>query len=900
MTGGSLIISRSLHSREKEISRTGAGIVSISFLMLLLALAGYTYLDEERLKNKTPVPLTENEKEWLKQNSDAFTVDAGYDIPPIAFFEGRSYQGVAIDYAELIGKKLKINFKTVLVSSYHDALEKIKNGKINIIGGMQKTPEREKFFNFTTPYLTSPVVIVRRKNSPFLNSLCDLKGKKVAIPRNSFVISLLKKEHPEIRIIKYNGYLQALRQVSYGHSDAAVMNRSIAFFLIEREIMLNLIIGGDTPWTNSFSFAVPKNRPEMFSIISKAMNAIPSAQKEAIQHRWFHTGSSSLQKHKTFFRSALIFAIIALFAALSVLLWNFFLRRRVRQQTWVIHEELQRKKKIEKELSHSRSEYRHLFKKSPVGIFYYDTGLRLLRFNDYFSNILHVPAEKLKLLHMTTLKDTRILPTLKAPFAGEEGLYEGPYSVTNSDASPRLRLKTAPLHGESGEITGAVGIVEDITDEMLAAEKIQQQNEELKTLNMIREQTNEDLIAANEELEAMNAQILNSHEELQEQEILYRSIFEGVADALIIFDRHYTIRAANTAALDLLGYDRKEIKHLSVAAIMDQEVNVLSALLEESIKKTGQFMKKIKQFRRDGSTFPAEVRGSIIRFYGEDHYLAVIRDITEREQTEELILQSEKMHTVGSLAAGMAHEINNPLGIIIQGVQNIERRLLADIPANREKAENIGIDFTKLNEYCRERGIDRYFSGIREAGERASKIIKRLIDFSIRGESSTALVSINKILEESIDLASKDYELKKKYKFNSIKITTDLSPENPATVAVREDLEQVFLHLIRNAVQFMAQKTWEDTGPELIISTGIRDDNVWIRIEDSGPGIPPEIILKIFDPFFTTLDVGAGTGLGLSVAYFIIAERHNGQISIEKTGPGGTTFLIELPRAKGD
>ncbi len=896
--GGSIVIRKYLPAGKIPFSRPLIIAVTAVFIFFILVLTGLIFNQKFNLPgDSSTLQLTAEEKTWLAAHSNAFTVDAGYNIPPIAFFSGKNYTGIAVDYLELISKKTGISIRPVLVKDYSDTLKKTKEGKINIIGGMQKTSERSKFFYFTEPYFSSPVIILTRGTDSPAVTLEDLKNKKVAIPEKSFLIAHIKKSHPHIKICEENSYLDALLKVSFGKCDAAIMNQTVAFFLIERETIPNLAVSGKTQFINQFSFAVPRQHPMLFSILSRSFNAISKKERDAINQRWFYTGARPAVNSNELIRLFLITATIIIIIILIFLAWNFSLHQRVRSQTRRLEEELEKRKRITRELSNSRSEYRHIFRGSPVGIFFYDPGLKILRFNDRFAKLLKAPPEKLKFLNMNDLKDNSIKPALKKAASGTEGIYEGPYHTTNSDIIIFIRMKTAPIISSNGEVIGAVGIVEDITDRMKVREKINDQNEQLKNLNRKMETANEDLLAANEELEAMNNQLIKSHEEVMESEILYRNIFEGVADGLIIFDREYKISAANEAAMNMLGYNRSEILDLSVAAVMDTEVHELSSLMDTRMRNTGKFLETIQQFRRDGTTFPAEVKGSIIRFHGKEHILAVIRDISERLKTEELILQSEKMHTVGSLAAGMAHEINNPLGIIIQGIQNVERRLMTDIPANREEASALNLEFNDIQQYCEKRGISRYFTGIREAGERAADIIKRLINFSTRGESQRTKVNINNLLQETLDLAAKDYDLKKKYNFGKIKIDYKLKENIPPVLLIREDIEQVILHLVRNSAQFMVDKKYGDheLGPALIIETDFDDKILSLRISDTGPGISRDILPKIFDPFYTTRKVGSGTGLGLTVAYFIITGRHNGSISIESTSPEGTTILIEIP-----
>ena len=148
----------------------------------------------------------------------------------------------------------------------------------------------------------------------------------------------------------------------------------------------------------------------------------------------------------------------------------------------------------------------------------------------------------------------------------------------------------------------------------------------------------------------------------------------------------------------------------------------------------------------------------------------LIEDISERLKTQDILIQSEKMMTVAGLAAGMAHEINNPLGIIMQNAENAMHRLMDELPGNLQAAESAGIDFKNLGEYIEKRKIDRYLVSIREAGLRAAKIVGNMLQFSRGIDSRYDYLNINTILEKTLDLAVNDYDITKNYDFKKVRI----------------------------------------------------------------------------------------------------------------------------------
>jgi PAS domain S-box-containing protein len=233
----------------------------------------------------------------------------------------------------------------------------------------------------------------------------------------------------------------------------------------------------------------------------------------------------------------------------------------------------------------------------------------------------------------------------------------------------------------------------------------------------------------------------------------------------------------------------------------------------------------------------------------------------ERKVLEQKAQLSSRLASVGELASGVAHEINNPLTGVIGYTQFLLDR--QDVPEDVRQDLNI----------------------INEGAQRVSSIVKRLLAFARQTKPSRTHVDINNLINGVLQL--REYELKA----NNISIKTSLDPALPITVADAAQLQQVFLNLIINAETEM--KLARKKG-KLLITTKSYDNTIHISFKDNGPGIPKVNLEKIFDPFFTTREVGEGTGLGLSVCYGIVKE-HNGRIWADSVRGNGATFNVELP-----
>lgn len=228
---------------------------------------------------------------------------------------------------------------------------------------------------------------------------------------------------------------------------------------------------------------------------------------------------------------------------------------------------------------------------------------------------------------------------------------------------------------------------------------------------------------------------------------------------------------------------------------------------------------------------------------------AVIRidDVTQRVRLEEIMLQTEKMMSVGGLAAGMAHEINNPLGIIYQGIQNIIRRLSPDNNRNLTVADKLGIDLHIVEEYMKERHIIKYLQGIEEAVARSSLIIKNMLDFSRHSKSKMGEEDINELIDNTIFLAENDYDLKKKYDFKYIDIQRDYDDSLGKIICTKTEIEQVLLNLLKNSAHAMTRVQKEFYSPAILIKTQLKKDYIVIELSDNGPGMDEEIRKRILN-----------------------------------------------------
>ena len=352
---------------------------------------------------------------------------------------------------------------------------------------------------------------------------------------------------------------------------------------------------------------------------------------------------------------------------------------------------------------------------------------------------------------------------------------------------------------------------------------------------------------------------LHNMQNLRQSTKLLQSVFDGISDPLILLAPDGSLQMANQSFLLRNKLNMDEVIGKNIDAFASVQECLFSGQLERlDLHTEKQHTKEIQL--EDGSIF-------VISFYpilNRDHSIQAIvclaKDVTTIKETEQRIQQTEKLVAVGQLAAGVAHEINNPLGVILCHTDILK--------------ENNGDNEETYND----------INTIERHAENCKRIVADLLDFSRSGNSQIErrLESVNTAIESVLSMVGQQF------KKNHITLTCDLDNTLPNCLMDSRRIQQVLVNLIMNSVHAVGNKG------KIAITTRTKKNHVLIEIEDDGPGINKEILDKIFNPFFSTKEPGQGTGLGLSVSYGIIRE-HDGEIRVQSTPGQSTCFTIILP-----
>ncbi|MGI0493707.1 AAA family ATPase [Alkalinema pantanalense CENA528] len=423
-------------------------------------------------------------------------------------------------------------------------------------------------------------------------------------------------------------------------------------------------------------------------------------------------------------------------------------------------------------------------------------------------------------------------------------------------------------------------------------------------------------------------QVQTALQDIQYQAAQFRSIFEAVGDGLSVIDLDTgMVLTANPAYHQMHGYSQDEILKVSPWEILDPQHHPKFASFLETVRDGKQFTCEAVCKQTNGTVFDIEIKSVPFWYNGKLCGLSVIRDVTDRKQMELAIqeknrsleqaltdlqqaqmqmIQSEKMSALGNLVAGVAHEINNPVGFLAGNINHALHYVqdifgLLDLYAEKfptvdeelaETIEEIDLDYVRED-------LPKLIQSMETGIDRIRNISTSLRTFSRADSDRPIPCNLHDGLDSTILILK--HRLKANEHRPAIEIIKDYG-EIPDIKCFAGQLNQVFMNILANAIDALDEsnqgRSFEEiaTDPNQIkLRTSIENKQVNITITDNGLGMPEEITTRIFDHLFTTKEVGKGTGLGLAIARQIVEEKHGGQLAVQSTLGEGTTFTMTLP-----
>lgn len=413
------------------------------------------------------------------------------------------------------------------------------------------------------------------------------------------------------------------------------------------------------------------------------------------------------------------------------------------------------------------------------------------------------------------------------------------------DGGKWIFFTAAPIKSPDGKIIGAIETLKDLTEDKKAQEELELQDRELSTL----------------------------YEKYKNSEEKYRSLFNNNPNPIFIIDRRtLEILDVNHRVEDEYGFSKLELLGMPFLDIGDNTDETIKEGLEGLSLNESILLTKKKHIKKDETSFFVNIKVVTATYSHRDVLIASATDITESVEKETQLIQAGKLATLGTMAAGMAHEINQPLNVIQICSDLILKMIKKGIKIPEDELVMMANDI-----------IDNV--------ARASGVIKHVRDFARQSERDLKKLCINDPINDVFKVLGHQLTV------HSINVKLDLDPDIPEIRAEHNRLEQVFINLVTNAIDSMDERAEKEEGPvekTLEIKTYTQGNRVVIKASDTGMGMTKAVKRKIFEPFFTTKETGKGTGLGTSISFGIIKD-YSGTIDIQSEYGEGATFIIKFP-----
>ncbi|MGE4297478.1 MAG: transporter substrate-binding domain-containing protein [Desulfovibrionaceae bacterium] len=803
--------------------------------------------------------LSQAERDWLAGHPDKLVLWYDGKYPPVEYqADDGSYSGLTPEIIARIEDRLGVTFIKKPALVWANLLPALENGNAPVVSCITNTPERNKYAFFTKPYMTIPAMVITTKSRPEATGLESFRGLRVAAVEGYITERYLREHYAGvIETVPVPSVQEGLRQVSFGLVDAMLENVAIALYYIDKETLSNLRVAGGTDLSYSFAIAVSHNYPLLFSAVRKALDDIPPKELKEIDDKLIPLDKSHFLTHRmqVMLRTAFSF-IAALAACLGVITW--FLKRRLRRKEASLQVAMRDLEEKDERLKLAMKATR-----AAIWDLYPQTGEASFSAEWYaMLGYAHgeTPESYAGWAALTHPEDLREVESLLGRYMDNGG--QGGFEATF-----RMRTKTGAWLWVLGKGQGVAW----------------------------------DAAGKPTRLIGMNVDIHNAkmaQEALKASEEKFSRLFQFSPDAIALLSLQGLawFLDVNNAFTELFGFSKDQLIGKSIVDLGLIRAGAPLKILHEKLQH-GQSVTnlEVEVFGKGERGVLCSLSCQRLTLGNQPCVLTVFRDITENKRMQEMMVQTEKMLSVGGIAAGIAHEINNPLAIVLQSSQNLAQRVRPDLDKNMEAAAATGLDLQSLDRYMKARKLDLFIQNIQEAALRASEIIRHMLHFSRHTDSRRVACGLGQIIDRALALANTDFDLKKSYDFKRIQIHVSLEDALPPILCSETEIEQILLNLLRNAAQAIAKAEPYIENPRIDITATQQDGWVRLVVRDNGPGMTEEVQKHALEPFFTTKEPGEGTGLGLSVSYFIVTTGHGGRFTVASQLGEGSTFTIELP-----
>lgn len=812
--------------------------------------------------------LSAEERTWLEQNPDKLTLLYSVDFPPIesASSDGE-FTGLSAEIIAMIERRLGVRFRMKSSADWGQHLAALESGACAIAPTIVRTAERERYAFFTVPYATAPVGIIATRAMVGNLTLDDLAGRRVAVvsgyATEQYVTDRAKGR---FEVVPVQNVREGLRQVAFGQMDALVENLAVAAHYIQQEGLPNLRVAGSTDYVFAWSIGVSRHYPLLFSAIEKALAAIPESTLDASRRHWIALNADHSLHPKTWYRLKLAGLFIGLLlvglGGISALL-----KRRLNEKVASLQQAY-------RELRANEQWFRAVFDHAPYGIAINHSDGRYLDVNQAYVAMTGLCKEELLSRRMSDLVHAT----------------EGETAAL----SKVLRQEGVIVRNVEAVISKRNGALIDILYSSVQLHI----NDEIQMLSIAVDITDKKRAEA----------------ALRHSEATLQSLFRAVPVGLAIVRDRMTL-SVNEQICEIVGYSPAELAGHPLRELYDsdEEFEQVGQAIYGRLWERGSAYTETRFRRADGTWRDISIQAAPLQANDRRAGVAMaIQDITERKRTEaELqrhrehleervaertaaleqvnadlhhaitkLAQAEKLAALGGLVAGIAHELNTPVGNAVLAASTLADR-------ERDFSAQVAVGLTRS-------ALQNFVDSVRDGSDILQRNLYRAAEL---------ISSFKQVAVDQSSYQRRDFALNEIVQEIALALSPRLrrSPvvlELAVASEVRLDsfpgpLGQVLMNLINNALIHAFKD--REAGLIRIESLPAAPGRAGLRVHDNGNGIASEHLGRVFDPFFTTRLGEGGSGLGLHIVYNQITGILGGVIEVRSVVGEGTDFDIELP-----
>lgn len=930
----------------------------------------FTIFESEKEKKK--VKLTEREKKYLEKKGSLRMSIVPNWLPFDSINEKGKHEGISADFVKLMESRLGIDFELVETSEWKDSLQNMREKKIDILPMAMNTTSRRRDMNFTEPYIVEPFVIATFSSELFIKDVSEILDKKIGIVKSYAIKEILKNRYPQINILDINNAEEGIEMIRKGQIFAYIDSAPAIGYVIRKHGVVDIKIAGRLYFDLKLSIATRNDEEILLGIMQKTLDSISEEEKNSIINKW-NTVKYEGGMDKKLIRRIIVAVLIIVSFLLIIIVFYLFYTRRLTQLNKEVESHLEHEAKqkaiayklneIFNEITSSREldEVLSLIVKSILEVVDSDTVDIFIKRDNQFVltanggkdreplNLGTVISEK-EVFYIERLKEGKSLvyienlQKLNIPKYGKNvNLIKSVLLAPLVQNDILLGFMTICSHDVKKFDQYEINTIETIAKNTVIAlnnanhiAEINEKNTQLEERNFEVEQINLSLEEANEKLNMTieGADLAPVEIDLIDNTVLFGFSYDYDKDFDGTIEGFYKC---------IHPSDLAQIKD-SLSRHLEGNNDICSEEFRFKVKGDKYIWLNmiVKVMKWDEEKTPTRLVG-------------INLNITDRKNTEQQMIRSEKMAALGQLVASVAHEINTPLGAINSSAENIDKsikHILDKFPELIMKLEKINLKelfFSMVSQGVKNNTIlsprekrkkrkelrsfleDKNYENPREIADFFVNIgvyedIENYLSFALDEDRELIfknalniilLIKSISVIQNSVTGASKivyalksyarsgQSEEKKQFNLresletvltiynNKIKYGVEVIQNYPDNLSDSEGFVDELNQVWTNLIS-NALQAMKFKG-KLIIE--VKEDNKYhtVEISDTGEGIPSDIKDKIFEPFFTTKAEGEGTGLGLDIVKKII-DKHNGEIYFKSRIDEGTTFYIKLPK----